>query len=147
MMDKEYSCCAEKAKIPCEIESTAEKACCSTGENEKPAKTANSGNITDGTCNMTEKETYSDPYRFPGFPLYTDIDEDCCSNEGQYIKTEEKYSPPSRATAPQIEVHFTIVAHLVKPVQEGYSFIVENTHPPPPKTSRNILLQSGVMLI
>lgn len=87
------------------------------------------------------------PAETPEIPLYTDIDENCCSNEGQYIKTEDIYSPPARVEAPQTEYQYTIAANLLIHFQKGYSVMLENTRPPPAYTSKNILLLKSVLLI
>lgn len=83
----------------------------------------------------------------PELPVYNDNETDCCSNEGKYLINEEKYDLPSRAEVPHIEIHLTVATNIINPARYFFSFIEENTHPPPAKTSGEYLLQYGVMLI
>ena len=76
--------------------------------------------------------------------------EDCCSNEGEYLKTDIKYISPEKTKLPQIEILITIASlpgHFHSFPESGSS-VEEYSHSPPfTISSRHILLQHGVLLV
>lgn len=125
----EYSCCAEEANAHCEAESMAEW-------------------VAAPGCCTAEKEILPASDRLPDLPLYKDMEADCCSNDGKYLKSQEDYHFPDRVKVPHVEISYAFASLILHPVGEGGSFIVKNTRPPPLSvSSRNMLLRNGVMLI
>ncbi len=137
VLDKEYSCCAAPSETHCEVQSSSTSACCNVDiESIEPG------------VYPKEDESFLKSENLPGHQEITDLDENCCLNEGKYIKSEEKYSMPAKSKLPHIEISFTIAAILAKPSPVWNPSIEQNAHsPPPPISSKNILLRNGVMLI
>jgi len=137
VLDEEYSCCAVTAETDCEVQSSSTLACCN---NE--AENAESGD------NPEEAGIFTKPDKVQGLHEIKGANENCCLNEGQYLKSEEKYSTPTKTKLPHIEISITIAAALSSPVPAWNPSVEQNAHSPPALiSSKNILLRNGVMLI
>ena len=121
VLDQDYSCCAENIQDHCTIDQPVEKSCCGETSPTEPVKAP-----------VSLEETK----------------EECCSNEGNYLKTEEKYTSPEKSESLPIEIQHTIVFHFYIPTPATNPLIEENAHSPPLIISSKILLlRHGVMLI
>jgi len=109
VMDKDYSCCA--VDVP-----AAEPACCSE-ESQSPHEVVS--DEASACCsekasmelNLTEKE--------------------CCSNEGSYLKTDEKYTSPSKTEISSVEISFTITFNSIRLFSAPDLTVEVNAHSPP----------------
>lgn len=73
---------------------------------------------------------------------------ECCTDEGNYLKTDEDYTSPARIGLPHIEIHLTLAYHTCNLCPDPQFMVEKNTHSPPLIiSSKDILLQHGVLLI
>lgn len=73
---------------------------------------------------------------------------DCCSDEVEYIKTDDEYTTPAKPYLPRIEVHVIFASLLFGQSSYPGTRIESSAHSPPTGTpSRDILLQNGVLIV
>ena len=121
VLDGAYSCCAETAQITHDPVSS-EGSCCDV----ESANQANADKeyVKDGTS--------------PG----------CCINEGNYLKSQDEYTPPGRVEMPHIEIILTAALYSIDLYQNVQESIEENAHSPPFILSAvDILHKHSVLII
>jgi len=126
VMDKDYSCCAIDVPV-------AEPACCSE-ESESQHE------VISDEASACCSEKPPEELNLSG--------EECCSNKGSYLKTDEKYTSPSKTEISNVEISFTIAFNSTFLFSSPDITVEANAHSPPLiLPSREILLQQGVLLI
>ena len=125
VIDDDYTCCATDSKLSsfaADVQSNCDA---------EPAE--------ESTC-CTEKTEMTLIIEEPA--------EDCCSNEGRYLKTDDDYTSPLQIELPHIDINFTIAYHSVNFFGDPGFIVEEKAHSPPfIIPSKNILLQNSVLLI
>ena len=84
------------------------------------------------------------------FLITEELSEDCCSNEGEYMNLDEKYTSPEKRGLPHIEILITLASlpNQYNCLPEAGFSVDEYSHSPPfVISSRHILLQHGILLI
>jgi len=139
VLDDNYSCSDDEAMLvpdndySCSAGETGsiEPGCCSEesqSHHETDRDKVSSGCLVSGEINLAVKE--------------------CCSNEGSYLKTDEKYTSPSKTEIPNVEISSTIAFNSTRLFSAPDITVEVNAHSPPLiLLSRKILLQQGVLLI
>ena len=74
--------------------------------------------------------------------------EECCTNEGNYLKTDVNYTSPSKVHLPGVEIPLILAYNSVQLLFDTYTGVERYAHSPPIiLPSREILLQQSVLLI
>ena len=77
-----------------------------------------------------------------------DTVKECCTYDGDYLKTDEDYTSPARPGPPHIEILLTLAYHSHNFFPDPQFTPEENIHSPPLIiSSKDILLRHGAMLI
>ena len=129
----DYSCCAETAQIT-HNPMSSEGSCCThdkidTGSSICDVESASQAN-SDWESSIEESSL------------------NCCINEGNYLKSEDEYTPPGKVEMPHIEIILAEAFYSTDLFQNVKESIEENAHSPPfTLSSVDILHKYSVLII
>ena len=133
VLDGDYSCCTETAQIAHDPV-ISEDSCCSHDKIETESSICD---VESANQANADKEYVKDGTS-PG----------CCINEGNYLKSQDEYTPPGRVEMPHIEIILTAALYSIDLFQNVQESIEENAHSPPyALSSVDILHKHSVLII
>jgi len=123
VLDGDYSCCATTEESNCCINNVIEQesSCCNSKSSNQEGK--------DEICSINNSTS------------------ECCTNEGHYLKSEEKFTSPGKTEMSKLKILFTASLCSIELLPVQFKTIEENAHSPPFTISSIDLLHRYSVLI
>jgi len=133
VLDGDYSCCAETSQMDHDPAQT-DSSCCSQDLIEP-----------ESSCCSIESSLQENP----GIDCTLEGTlTSCCQNEGNYLKSQEKYTSPGKVEMPHVKILVTAGLYSIELLPVIHETIEENAHSPPfILSSVDILHKHSVLII